>query len=186
MSAEKASADEDAGASAGKPMHPLADLARRAVELYVESGRMVEAEPAPAGLSMRAGVFVTIREGSALRGCVGTIDPATTSLSAEVIRSALMAATEDPRFSPVEPRELPRLSYEVSVLGEPEPVESLEDLDPRVYGVIVVAGRRRGLLLPDIPGLDTAEEQVRIARRKAGIGPSERVELYRFTTTHFE
>ena len=165
--------------------HAIAELARRAVETYVEEGRMLGPTSLPSGLPARAGVFVTIREGGGLRGCVGTIEPTAATLAEEVVRSAVLAATDDPRFAPVERRELPSLSYEVSVLGEPERVDGMGSLDPRAYGVIVVSGYRRGLLLPDIPGLDTAEQQVGIARRKAGIGASEPVELYRFETLHF-
>jgi len=166
--------------------HAVAELARRAVEAYVEEGRILEPEALPEELPDRAGVFVTIREKGALRGCVGTIEPTAATLAEEVVRSAVLAATDDPRFLPVGRRELPWLTYEVSVLGEPERVAGLESLDPQIYGVIVVSGRRRGLLLPDIPGLDTAEQQVGIARQKAAIGPRESVELYRFQTTHFE
>ncbi len=166
--------------------HAIAELARRAVEAYVEEGRILEPEVLPEDLPGRAGVFVTIRERGALRGCVGTIEPTVATLAEEVVRSAVLAATDDPRFQPVGRRELPWLTYEVSVLGEPERVAGLEALDPRKYGVIVVNGRRRGLLLPDIPGLDTAEQQVGIARQKAAISPKEPVELYRFQTTHYE
>jgi MEMO1 family protein len=166
--------------------HAIAELARRAVEAYVEEGRILEPEALPDELPDRAGVFVTIRERGALRGCVGTIEPTAASLGEEVVRSAVLAATDDPRFLPVGCRDLPWLTYEVSVLGEPEQIAGLESLDPRIYGVIVVSGRRRGLLLPDIPGLDTAEQQVGIARQKAAIGARESVELYRFRTTHFE
>jgi AmmeMemoRadiSam system protein A len=167
-------------------LHPLADLARRAVEALVAEGRYLAPEPLPAGLPARAGVFVTIREHAALRGCVGSIEPTTSSLAAEVIRSATLAATDDPRFRPIGPAELADLDYEVSVLGEPERVGRAADLDPRFFGVIVRAGRRRGLLLPGIPGLDTGEQQVQIARQKAGIGSQEPIEVFRFRTRHFE
>jgi MEMO1 family protein len=166
--------------------HAIAKLARRAVEAYVEEGRLLEPEALPMELPDRAGVFVTIREHGSLRGCVGTIEPTADTLAEEVVKSAVLAATDDPRFLPVRRRELPILSYEVSVLGEAERVEGLEGLDPQIYGVIVVSGRRRGLLLPGIPGLDTPEQQVGIARQKASIGPTEPVELYRFQTRHFE
>ncbi len=166
--------------------HPIAELARRAVEAYVEEGRVLEPDALEGDLPERAGVFVTIRERGSLRGCVGTIEPTADTLAEEVVRSAVLAAADDPRFTPVGRRDLPWLTYEVSVLGEPERVAGLESLDPRIYGVIVVSGRRRGLLLPDIPGLDTADQQVRIARQKAAIGPREPVELYRFQTKHYE
>jgi uncharacterized protein (TIGR00296 family) len=103
----------------------------------------------------------------------------------EVIRNAISAATRDPRFPPVRPEELDHLDVKVDVLTEPEPVQSTDQLDPKRYGVIVQCGWRRGLLLPDLEGVDTVEYQVDIARRKAGIGPQEPVQLYRFEVKRY-
>jgi AmmeMemoRadiSam system protein A len=127
-------------------------------------------------------VFVTLHTASTgeLRGCIGTIEPACDSLAQEVIGNAISAATRDPRFPPVAPAELADLRIDVSVLYLPETIQSVEQLDPKVYGVIVRCGWRRGLLLPDIDGIDDAATQVRYARLKAGIGPNEPVELQRF------
>ena len=129
-----------------------------------------------------AGTFVTIHTASTgeLRGCIGTIEPNEEALAQEVINNAISAATRDPRFPPVSPAELGDLRIDVSVLHPPEPIESQAELDPRVYGVIVRHGWRRGLLLPDIEGIDDAETQVRYARMKAGIATTEKVELQRF------
>ena len=115
-----------------------------------------------------------------LRGCIVTIAPVRKSLAEEVIRNGVAAATEDPRFAPVRPEELPFLEYSVDVLGEPEPVDNLEELDPTRYGVIVTRGHRRGLLLPDLEGVDTVFDQIAIAKQKAGIRPDEQVHLERF------
>lgn len=169
-----------------RPHHPIVELARRAVEHFVREDRLVDAVPLPAGLPERAGVFVTIRRGRALRGCIGTIEPVTSSLPQEVIRSAVLAATDDPRFAPVRPDELDELTYSVSVLEPPELVASLDDLDPSLFGVIVQSAGRRGLLLPGIEGLDTAQAQVEAARCKAGIPAGAPIELFRFRTRHFE
>lgn len=128
----------------------------------------------------RAGCFVSLHSDGQLRGCIGTIAPVCDSLAEEIRRNAVEAATRDPRFPPVVPDELDALDIKVDVLHEPEPVDSLDDLDPKVYGVIVASGYRRGLLLPDLEGVDTVEDQVSIAMRKAGISPGEPICLERF------
>jgi AmmeMemoRadiSam system protein A len=163
--------------------HPLVQLARTTIESYVRTGRKLKPEEAPAPLDGgRAGVFVTIHIASTgeLRGCIGTIEPTEENLAQEVINNAISAATRDPRFPPVGPAELDDLRIDVSVLYPPEPIASVEELDPARYGVIVRHGWRRGLLLPDIEGIDDAETQVRYARMKAGIASHEPVELQRF------
>jgi AMMECR1 domain-containing protein len=122
-----------------------------------------------------------------LRGCIGTIVPARETLAEEVIINAISAATRDPRFPPIAKEELLGLKYSVDVLSEPEPAR-MEDLDPLVYGVIVEekgeAGRR-GLLLPNLPGIDTAERQVEIASRKAGIPSGSELTLLRFRADRY-
>lgn len=170
-------------------------LARRAVETYVREGRFAETKndvedensADSALLSQRAACFVSIktRDGE-LRGCIGTIEPAHPTLAEEIITNAAHAATRDPRFLPVGESELPSLRYSVDVLFDPEPTE-FKDLDPANYGVIVEdeAGSRRGLLLPDIEGVETAAQQVQIAARKAGITSGEPVRLYRFRVQRF-
>ncbi len=166
-----------------KQNHPLVQLARAAIEAYVRDGRRVSPEEAPAPITgAPAGVFVTLHSRSTgdLRGCIGTIGPTEPTLAQEVINNAISSATRDWRFYPVSPAELDDLEIEVSVLYPPEPISSLAELNPKEYGVIVQRGGQRGLLLPDIEGVDTAEAQVRIARQKAGIGPHGAVRLYRF------
>lgn len=163
--------------------HPLVQLARKTIDLFVHEHRRLRPEEAPPGIDVaRAGAFVTLHTASTgqLRGCIGTIQPMEDSIVEEVINNAISAATQDPRFPPVSPAELHDLTIEVSVLHQPEPIESIDDLDPAVYGVIVQQGWRRGLLLPDIEGIDTAEMQVRYARMKAGIAPHADVTLQRF------
>ena len=120
-----------------------------------------------------------------LRGCIGTFAPTQPSLAAEIIRNAVMAAMEDPRFEPVREEELKTLQISVDVLSEPEKVASETQLDPKEYGEIVQQGPRRGLLLPDLEGVDTVEEQLRIAKRKAGIAETAAVELFRFRVCRY-
>jgi AmmeMemoRadiSam system protein A len=163
--------------------HPLVQLARATIETYVRDRRKLKPADAPTPITGGpAGVFVTIHTASTgdLRGCIGTIQPTEDSLAQEVINNAVAAATRDPRFPPVRPAELDDLALDVSVLHPPEPIGSPDQLDVKQYGVIVERGYRRGLLLPDIPGIDDVATQVSYARMKAGIGPQEPVELFRF------
>lgn len=160
--------------------HPLVELAREAITTYVCDGRRVSPPELSEAMQRRAGAFVSLHIGKELRGCIGTVEPTHPNLALEVIHNAIMAATRDPRFPPVEPDEVPNLEISVDVLSPPEPISSLAELDPKRYGVIVQGGFRRGLLLPDLEGVDTPECQVDIARRKAGIGPHEPVQLFRF------
>ena len=131
--------------------------------------------------------FVSIKgsDGS-LRGCIGTILPTTPSLGEEILTNAVAACSQDPRFLPVTSPELPGLRISVDVLSAPEPISSPEELDPRKYGVIVSRGRARGLLLPDLPGVDSVEEQLRIACAKAGLASPQGVQLARFTVERYD
>jgi len=135
-------------------------------------------------LKQRRGAFVSLHRNGQLRGCIGTIAPTTPSLAEEIIHNAIQAATADPRFPPMTADELDGLEISVDVLSTPEPA-TMDDLDPREYGVIVSADWRRGLLLPDLDGVDTVEQQVAIARQKAGIGPNERITIERFRVDRY-
>lgn len=167
----------------------LPALARLAVETFVRENRMIEPPHATASplLPQTSACFVSIKTDSGeLRGCIGTIEPAKATLAEELIANAISAAIKDPRFPPVEAVELPHLRYSVDVLFKPEPAQ-FEELDPATYGVIVEDqwGVRRGLLLPDIQGVETAKQQVEIAARKAGIPPHAPLRLYRFRVRRF-
>lgn len=155
---------------------PLYAIARQAIRARLRG----EPYAPPADDRPAAGVFVTLRKDGDLRGCVGSVVPQSGSLSEETARMAPEAAFGDDRFPPVEAEELPDLHLEVSVLEPPEPVEDPSTLDPAVYGVIMTSGWRRALLLPEIEGLDTVEQQLQAVRRKAGIRPDAPVRLERF------
>ncbi len=170
---------------APRKLHPLAQLARDTVESYVKSGYVMTPKELTPEMRERAGVFVSIKKDGALRGCIGTFEPRQSNVAEEIINNAVSSATQDPRFPPVSPSELPHLTYSVDVLTRPEPVDGPQDLDPRKYGAIVECGRRRGLLLPDLEGVDTVEEQIDICCQKAGIGPREPVKLYRFQVKRY-
>jgi AmmeMemoRadiSam system protein A len=166
----------------------LPGIARRAVETFVITGQQIPA-PRPAGgiLSARAACFVSVKTlAGDLRGCIGTVEPVKQTLAEELIMNSISAVTRDPRFNPVTEAELPNLHYSVDVLTSSEPT-TFEDLDPAVYGVIVEdeRGMSRGLLLPDIEGVDTPRKQVEIAARKAGIQAGAPIRLSRFRVTRF-
>jgi len=163
-------------------------LARKVLEHYYSSqkDKLYEPQGVPDAFSKRrAGVFVSLKKHGHLRGCIGTIAPTYNNIAEEITENAISAATRDPRFHPVEREELPELDISVDILADPEPVQDMEELDPHKYGVIVSSGGRRGLLLPDLEGVDNVEEQVAIARQKAGIGPGEKVRLERFEVVRY-
>ena len=162
----------------------LIDLAKTALIAWITQHKKISPpSPLPESMKARAGVFVSLHIGEDLRGCIGTFRPSTDNIACEIIEMAIEASTEDPRFPPVRAAEIPNLDISVDVLGEPEPIDSMEKLDPKVYGVIVSSGYKRGLLLPDLEGVDTVEQQLSIAKRKAGIYGNEQVKLQRFKVT---
>lgn len=167
-------------------MSPHVKLALESINAYVTTREIIvppdEITPA---LCTRAGAFVCIKKFGELRGCIGSIEPVQPTLAHEIIRNAIGAATTDPRFLPVEPEELELLVCSVDVLACPEPVDEMCQLDPKRYGVIVQCEFSRGLLLPDLEGVDTAEDQVSIACSKAGIRPGMPIQLYRFEVNRF-
>ena len=168
-------------------LHPIAALAKATVEMYIREGKRLS-PPKNLTLEMqqKAGVFVSIHKLGDLRGCIGTFEAQQRNVAGEIITNAISSATRDPRFSPVEKDELKDLDYSVDVLTEPEPIEDESQLDPKRYGVIVEAGWRRGLLLPDLEGVDTAAYQIDICRQKGGISPDEPVKLYRFEVKRYK
>ena len=157
-------------------------LARASAEYFVKNGEVMPLpdDVAPELLNVRAGAFVSIHKFGALRGCIGTIASTQKNLALEIIENAVSAVSKDPRFQPITEDELKYLDINVDVLGEAEKISSPAELDVKKYGVIVQSGYKRGLLLPDLDGVDTVEQQISIARRKGGIAPGEKVDLFRF------
>jgi AmmeMemoRadiSam system protein A/AmmeMemoRadiSam system protein B len=177
---EKERKEQLAAAKAGEDAYVR--LARLSLEMYVKTGRRV---PMPDDLpdellARRAGVFVSLKKDGRLRGCIGTISPEAASIAEEIVHNAVSAGTGDPRFDPVKEDELDALVYSVDVLGDAEPIASMEQLDAARYGVIVTKGHRRGLLLPNLDGVDTPEQQVSIALQKAGIRKDDSYTMERF------
>lgn len=173
-------------ASQRKHESPLVSYARGVVESYVKKLPVIETDGLEQYEQEQAGVFVSIKKHGQLRGCIGTIEPTQANVILEVRQNAISAATRDPRFDPVTEDELSELIYSVDILKSPEKINSVAELDPKRYGVIVTKGKRRGLLLPNLEGIDTSDEQVAIARRKAGIGQDDEVELERFEVVRYQ
>jgi len=173
--------------------HPLVKLARETIEEYVRNRRVPPSPPEDelsCEMKQQGGVFVSIKKKGQLRGCIGTIEPRQTNVAEEVIENAVSAATRDPRFPPIGPEELKDLEISVDVLTTPEPIESLDQLDPKRYGLIVQSlanPLKRGLLLPDLPSIRTAEEQFHHTKvYKAGIADEdEPIQMYRFEVVRY-
>ena len=167
-------------------LHPLVALAKNTVEGFIKNG----VKPTPIAdtseLQKKAGVFVSIKKKGRLRGCIGTFEPTRPNIAEEIISSAIGAAIRDPRFQPIAANELDDLEYSVDVLSKPEPVDSTDDLDPKKYGVIIEGRGRKGLLLPNLETVDTIEEQIDIARSKAGLSPDDEVKIYRFEVKRYK
>ena len=160
-------------------------IARASIYKYITTGIRLKKDELPEGIPEeafkdRAGAFVSVHKNGMLRGCIGTIAPTKDSLVDEIIDNAISATTRDPRFDKVRTDELPFLEINVDVLGKPEDIDSEDQLDVKRYGVIVSCGARRGLLLPDLEGVDDVKTQVSIARQKGGISPDEDYKLQRF------
>ncbi|MDR1043850.1 MAG: AmmeMemoRadiSam system protein A [Candidatus Adiutrix sp.] len=172
-------------------IHPFPRLARLTLEKHL-AGRPVDDSllkeiEAPADLwRPRRACFVSIKTlGGGLRGCVGTVFPVQGDLAREIMANAISAATRDPRFPPLRPREMGEVSFSVDVLSPPEPVDSPAELNPACWGVIVSRGEQRGLLLPDLEGVETVDQQLAIAARKAGLSSLKGVSLQRFSVDRY-
>ncbi|HBR10267.1 AmmeMemoRadiSam system protein A [Candidatus Bipolaricaulota bacterium] len=162
-------------------MDNFVQLAKTAVETYIRCGEaIVPPDPLPLAMKEQAGVFVSLKKEGRLRGCIGTFLPEKENIAEEIIANAIRAATLDHRFPPIKEVELATIDYTVDLLSPPEKCTE-DDLDPKQFGLLVEAGERRGLLLPDLPDIITVEEQLRIARMKAGIPLKTPVRIYRFT-----
>ncbi|MCH4890522.1 AmmeMemoRadiSam system protein A [Acidaminobacter sp. JC074] len=161
-------------------------LARRAIEQFLGLRDDIMFDSLPAEMfEAKAGTFVSLKKHGALRGCIGTIGPTQDNVALEIVSNAVKAAFEDPRFPSLEKEELEDIDISVDVLLEPEKITSKDELDVTKYGVIVTSGYKRGLLLPNLEGIDTVDEQVRIAMQKGSISESEAYELERFEVVRY-
>ncbi|MFQ5717167.1 MAG: AmmeMemoRadiSam system protein A [Nitrospinales bacterium] len=165
--------------------NPYTALAAESVKYYLENGRMPGLpQNLPEELKKKAGVFVSIKKGKKLRGCIGTMAPSEDNLALEIIRNAVSAAAKDPRFDPVSKEELPSLTFSVDVLTPAEKADR-GGLDCKKYGIMIASGHKQGILLPNLEGIDTVEEQIDICRKKAGLGKNEPIEIFRFRVERY-
>jgi AmmeMemoRadiSam system protein A len=162
-------------------------LARKSIEYFLERNKiMTLPENLPEDLiKNRAGVFVSLKKDGRLRGCIGTFLPTQENIALEIIENAVSAATRDPRFPSVSLNEVELLTVSVDILSQPEEIDDILQLDPKKYGVIVSSGYKKGLLLPNLEGVDTVKYQVDIARQKAGISPDENYQIQRFEVRRY-
>ncbi len=167
-------------------LHPIVKLAKETVESYIREGKIPQPKELTPEMEKQAGVFVSIHKQGELRGCIGTFEPTKANVAEEIMTNAISSATRDPRFPPIAASELADLEYSVDILTKPEPVKDVSQLNPKKYGLIVESGFPRGLLLPDLEGVDTVERQIEICRLKAGIPFDEPVSLYRFEVKRFK
>ncbi|OGC06024.1 AMMECR1 domain-containing protein [candidate division WOR-1 bacterium RIFOXYA2_FULL_36_21] len=165
----------------------ITDLAKKAIESYVEKGEIIS-PPYNLDIEMqkKAGVFVCIKKAGALRGCIGTFAPTKENVADEIIKNAIDSASKDPRFPKITKNELSEISVSVDILTDPVRVKNIRELDAKKFGIIVKSGFRRGLLLPDLEGVNTPAQQIEICRRKGGIGLEEEIELFKFEVRRFE
>ncbi|CCQ91107.1 AMMECR1 domain protein [Nitrospina gracilis 3/211] len=161
-------------------------LARKAVSHYLRHQEPLPCPPTlPDPLSRRAGAFVSIKNNGTLRGCIGTLEPQQETLAAEIIENAVKAATRDPRFDPVTQEEIGHLTFSIDVLSPLERVTNLSMLDPKQYGLVIRNDKKQGVLLPDLDGVPTVEEQVRLCRIKGGFTDDDLEEYFRFRVQRF-
>ncbi len=162
-------------------------LARNSIVYYLKTNQKIsQPTDLPGDLTdQRAGVFVSLKKDGNLRGCIGTLFPTQGNIALEIIENAISAAFRDPRFSPLTIHEIDFLSISVDILSPPEEINDINLLDPKKYGVIVSSGCKKGLLLPNLEGVDSIEYQIDIAKQKAGIYPGESVQLSRFEVKRY-
>ena len=168
------------------PSHPLVSLAIHSIKHYIEKGHPLPCpDPLPEAMKIQAGTFVSIKKNRLLRGCIGTIQSKYANLAEEVIQNAIKAASEDPRFPPIEKKELDQLTISVDVLTTPEKIDDTSSLDVKNYGLIARHKGRQGLLLPDLENIKSIDQQLKVCLKKGGIKESDPYELFRFEVKRF-
>ena len=169
------------------PSHPLVTLATRSVKHHLEKSQILPCpDPLPEEMKIQAGTFVSIKKNRLLRGCIGTIQPQYANLAEEIIQNAIKAASEDPRFPPIEKKELQELTISVDVLNPPEKIKRFQFLNVKRYGLIVRNKSRQGLLLPNLENIRTVDQQLKVCLKKGGIKNTDSYEMFRFEVKRFE
>lgn len=169
-------------------MHKYVKLAFKVIQSQLNGNKKFEEKnyEKDEDFEIRRGCFVTLHnKDDSLRGCIGTIEPYYENLYEEIYHNAISAAFKDPRFPKLKKEELENIKINVDVLGELEKVYNLDELNPKKYGVVLESGLNRGVLLPNIEGVDTVEKQLTITKMKAGIR-SDDYEIYKFQVNRYE
>ena len=168
-------------------MHPLVKLAICSAQHFIETGKPLACpDPLPESLKQNAGVFVSIKKQGSLRGCIGTITPKYKNLAEEVIQNALRAASQDPRFEPIQQEELPSLTFSVDVLTPLEKIKNLKGHNIKQLGLLARGEGKQGVLLPDLENIKSAEQQLKVCLKKGGFSQCDQYELYRFKVKRFK
>jgi AmmeMemoRadiSam system protein A len=168
-------------------VHPLVKLAIHSVEHFIKTGKALPCpDPLPDDLKQNSGTFVSIKKRGALRGCIGTMTPKYKNLTEEIIKNAVRAANEDPRFDPIEESELTSLTFSVDVLSPLEKIEDLKGHDIKQYGLVVRGEGKQGVLLPDLDIIKSPEQQLKVCLKKGGFKPTDSYELFRFEVKRFK
>ena len=166
--------------------HPYVSLAQESIHHYLNCREKLSCpDPLSKDLNSRSGAFVSIKKLQQLRGCIGTLEPCEPNLAMEIIENALKAALHDPRFSPITAEELQDLTYSIDVVHPLEKITDVSELDPKIYGLVVKSNGKQGVLLPDLEGVDSTEEQIQICRAKGKIPDDAPIEMYRFKVERF-
>lgn len=167
-------------------MHPHVKLAIQSVKHYIETGKSLPCpNPLPNDLNQNSGTFVSIKKQGALRGCIGTMTPKYKNLAEEIIKNAVRAANEDPRFPPIQENELTSLTFSVDVLSPLKKIEDLKDQDIKKHGLVVRGNGKQGVLLPDLEIIKSAQQQLKVCLKKGGFNPTDSYELFRFEVKRF-
>jgi len=167
-------------------VHPLVKLAIRSVKYFIETGNPL---PCPAHLPdflrQSAGIFVSIKKQGSLRGCIGTITPKYKNLAEEVIQNALRSASEDPRFDPIQKKELPSLTFSVDVMKPLEKIDSIKDQNIKQFGLVIRGEGKQSVLLPDLDIIKSADQQLQVCLKKGGFKWNDTYEIFRFEVKRF-
>ena len=167
-------------------MHSIVKLAIRSVEYFIEIGKPLPCpDPLPDSLKKNAGVFVSIKKQGSLRGCIGTMTPKYKNLAEEVIQNALRSASEDPRFDPIQKKELPSLTFSVDVLQPLEKIENIKDHNIKQFGLVIRGKGKQGVLLPDLDIIKSADQQLKVCLNKGGFKSHDNYEIFRFEVKRF-
>lgn len=184
-----------------KNEHLFVQIAREVIEYYIKNrkpptwelkedhillnGKTYKGNKEIKQLHQPRGTFVSIKKYGLLRGCIGTIMPTRSNALEEIITNAISACSRDYRFDSLEVNELAEITIQVDVLSPLEEIQDISKLDPHKYGVVVYSKDKKGVLLPDLEGIETVDEQLKISTNKGGFTVDEIDIIERFSVERF-